>query len=228
MGTLFIVATPIGNLQDITLRAIETFKNVKTIACEDTRVTSILLNKFDIKKPLITLNEFNEENVLYETLSILKTADVALVSDAGTPLISDPGYRLVAEARKRGVKVIPIPGPSAVISALSASGLPTDKFFFLGFLPKTKSKAVKNLEMVKNLKTTVVLYESPHRIIETLELIYELYGDVEVTVARELTKMHEEIYSDVITKLLEDYKNKRPKGEFVLLFSTDSLQLALS
>lgn len=221
MSNLYIVATPIGNMQDITSRALLTLNEVGAVLCEDTRQTKKLFEKYEIKAThLIPLNEFNEENVLYEALNLLKTVDVALVSDAGTPLISDPGYRLVSEARKRGITVIPIPGPSAVIAALSASGLPTDKFYFLGFLPKTRSKAVRNLETVKNLETTVVLYESPHRVLETLELIKEIYGDIEVTVARELTKLHEEIHSNAVTKLLEEYGKKQPKGEFVLLFST--------
>lgn len=224
MGNLYIVATPIGNLQDITSRAISTLNEVGAVLCEDTRQTKKLFDKYEIKTShLIPLNEFNEENVLFEALSLLKTVDVALVSDAGTPLISDPGYRLVSEARKRGITVIPIPGASAVIAALSASGLATDKFFFLGFLPKTRGKAVKNLESVKNLETTVVLYESPHRILQTLELIQEIYGDIELTVARELTKIHEEIFSSPISSLIEMYLKKQPKGEFVLLFSTRSL-----
>lgn len=221
MGNLYIVATPIGNLQDITSRALLTLNEVGAVLCEDTRQTKKLFEKYEIKTAhLMPLNEFNEENVLYEVLSLLKTVDVALVSDAGTPLISDPGYRLVSEARKRGIRVIPIPGPSALIAALSSSGLPTDKFIFLGFLPKTRTKALKQLEMVKNLETTVILYESPHRVPQTLELLKELFGPIEVTIARELTKLHEEIFSMGIDTLLEKYKKQAPKGEFVILFST--------
>ena len=221
MGNLYIVATPIGNMQDITSRALLTLNEVGAVLCEDTRQAKKIFEKYEIKTTrLIPFNEFNEENILYEALELLKNNDVALVSDAGTPLISDPGYRLVFEAKKRGIRVIPIPGPSAVVAALSASGLPTDKFVFLGFLPKTHTKAVKNLEMVKGLETTVVLYESPHRILQTLNLIKELFGDIEVTVARELTKLHEEIFSTKIVGLLEKYTKQAPKGEFVLLFST--------
>lgn len=219
-GNLYIVATPIGNLQDITLRAIETLKNVQLIVCEDTRVTSVLLNKYDIKKPMIAVNEFNEEQTLHEVIKKLESQDVALVSDAGTPLISDPGYRLVEKARRKGFAVIPIPGASAIIAALSSSGLPTDKFIFLGFISKSKSKAIKNLESASALGATIVLYESPHRIIETLIIIKEVFGDIEVTLARELTKKFEDIISLTVDKHLEGFVNKPPKGEFVVLFST--------
>ncbi len=219
-GILYVVATPIGNLQDITLRAIDTLKSVDVIICEDTRVTSTLLKKFEIKKPMIAVNEFNEEQIVYQIIQRLESGNVALVSDAGTPLISDPGFRLVNTARKKGFLVIPIPGASALIAALSASGLPTDKFVFLGFLSKSEAKAEKSLMTVKELETTVLLYESPHRIVQTLEVVKKVYGDIEVTVARELTKVYEEIFSNKISELLTSFETKPPKGEFVLLFST--------
>lgn len=219
-GALYIVATPIGNLHDITLRAITVLNSVETVLCEDTRQTKKIFAKHNIKtKNLIPLNEFNEENVLFEAVRILENADVALVSDAGTPLISDPGFRLVSEAKKRGIKVIPIPGPSAVIAALSSSGLPTDKFVFLGFLPKTRNKAENILKKFTGLKTTIVLYESPHRIIPTLKLIEILFGDIDVTLARELTKVHEEILSEPASKLIQKYENNKPRGEFVILLN---------
>jgi len=221
-GKLYVVATPIGNLQDITLRGLETLKSANVIVCEDTRVTSKLLKKFEIKKPLIAVNEFNEEQIVYQIIQQLESGDVALVSDAGTPLISDPGFRLVNTARKKGFEILPIPGPSALIAALSASGLPTDKFVFLGFLSKSEVKAEKSLIAVKELEVTVLLYESPHRIIETLVVIRKIFGDIEVTVARELTKIYEEIYSNDVSTLLKDFETKPPKGEFVLLFSTKS------
>jgi 16S rRNA (cytidine1402-2'-O)-methyltransferase len=220
MNNLYIVATPIGNLQDITFRAIETLKNAGLIVCEDTRITSRLLLKYEVKKPLLALNEFNEEQMIYSIIENLKAHDVALVSDAGTPLISDPGFRLVEKVRQLGGRVIPIPGPSAFIAALSSSGLPTDKVIFLGFLSKNHGKAAKNLESVKQLNATVVLYESPHRVVASLSLIQELFGDINVTIARELTKIHEEIFTDAISGLLKLYKTKTPKGEFVILFST--------
>ena len=221
-GKLYVMATPIGNLQDITLRAIDTLKNVHTVVCEDTRVTSILLSKHNIKKPLIAINEFNEEQMIYQIIKLLETSDVALVSDAGTPLISDPGYRLVTAARSKEIKVIPIPGASAVVTALSASSLPTDKFIFLGFLPKSKAKAAKALTEVKSLKTTVVLYESPHRITACIENILEVFGDIEVTIARELTKLYEEITTKKASEFIALYKDREPKGEIVVLFSTKS------
>lgn len=219
MGTLYIVATPIGNLQDITLRAIEILKNVSSIVCEDTRVTGKLTGKYEIKKPLLALNEFNEEQVVYEVLKKLEKADIALVSDAGTPLISDPGYRLVNEAIKRGYKVVPIPGASALITALSACGLPTDKFVFLGFLPKSEVKATKQLSIFADFEGTIILYESPHRITQTLHAISEVFGDIDVTIARELTKIYEEIISKKISAHLEKYEAQEPKGEIVVLFS---------
>ncbi len=221
-GKLYVVATPIGNLQDITVRAIDTLKQVHTIVCEDTRVSSVLLNKYDIKKPLIAINEFNEEQMIYQIIKLLETNDIALVSDAGTPLISDPGYRLVTAARAKEIKVIPIPGASAVIAALSASSLPTDKFIFLGFLPKSKTKATKTLSEILTLKTTVVLYESPHRIATCMDRILEVFGDIEVTVARELTKIHEEIITKKASEFIALYSEREPKGEIVVLFSTKS------
>lgn len=218
-GNLYIVATPIGNLQDITFRAVETLKSVDFIVCEDTRVTSRLLNHYGIKKPLIALNEFNEDQILYEILKKLENGSGALVSDAGTPLISDPGYRLVKEAKKKGFLVSPIPGASAIISALSVSGLPTDKFVFLGFLPKSEARAGKLLNKTKLIELTVILYESPHRIIKTLELIKNIFGDIEITIARELTKIYEETRSEKATSLIEHFTKITPKGEFVILFS---------
>ena len=218
-GNLYIVATPIGNLQDITLRAIEALKNVDFIVCEDTRVTLRLLNHYKIKKPLIALNEFNEEQILYEILKKLETKACALVSDAGTPLISDPGYRLVKEAKRKKFQVIPVPGASALIAALSVSGLPTDKFIYLGFLPKSEARAGKLLNKTKLLEQTVILYESPHRIVKTLELIANIFGDIEITIARELTKIYEETRSEKVSTHIEHYKKILPKGEFVVLFS---------
>lgn len=216
--TLYIVATPIGNLKDITLRALETLKNVDVIVCEDTRVTSVLLTHYEIKKPLIALNEFNEEQIVYEIIKKLEKQNIALVSDAGTPLISDPGYKLVKTARDKGFSIVPIPGPSALIAALSVSGLPTDNFTFLGFLPKTESKVKKNLEIGVTLKRTVIFYESPHRIIKTLEIMNNLFGDIEVSISRELTKKFEEVRIGKISEHLERFTAKTPKGEFVVIF----------
>lgn len=222
-GTLFVVATPIGNLQDITLRALETLKNVGTIVCEDTRVTSVLLHKYEIKKPMIAINEFNEEQTVYQIIKLLGNQDVALVSDAGTPLISDPGYRLSIAAKKHGVRIIPIPGVTAATAALSAAALPTDRFLFLGFLPKSATRSKKILEEYKAHETTIILYESPHRILATIRAIKEVYGNIEITIARELTKLHEEIIAQKADTLIEKFTNTQPKGEIVVLFSTKPL-----
>lgn len=218
-GNLYIVATPIGNLQDITLRAIDTLKSVDFVVCEDTRVTGKLLTHLKIKKPLISLNEFNEEQETYNVIKKLETCSMAIVSDAGTPLISDPGYRLVLEAKKKGFRVIPIPGPSALIAALSASGLPTDKFTFLGFLPKSAIRTQKILNTVKTVDQTIILYESPHRIVKTIEAIKEVFGDINITIAREITKIYEEIFSEKASNLIYKYTKTTPKGEFVVLIN---------
>lgn len=227
-GRLYVVATPIGNMQDITARALETLRDSDLIVCEDTRVTGGLLHKQGIKKQMRALNEFNEEAVLYEIISQLKDgAVVSLVSDSGTPLISDPGFLLVRQARKSGITVIPIPGASAVIAALSASGLPSDSFLFSGFLPKQQSKKQRFFQhfkdtITKDYSPTLIFYESPHRIVHTLQIMLKIFEDREVTIARELTKIHEEFYTDSISALLSAYTQKVPKGELTVLFSLKS------
>lgn len=228
MGILYIVATPIGNLSDITLRAIETLKQVDLIVCEDTRVTGGLLHHLEIKKDMTVLNDANEENVIYNVILKLEQGlNIALVSDAGTPLISDPGFKLVREARKKGIKVEPIPGASSVTSALSASGLPTDKFMFLGFPPdsfeKKKNFLVKlhlSLDFLsKNkLTPTVVFFESPHKLLLFLEAIEEVFEEIEIVIAREMTKIHEEFLKDTVSNLRKHFGVNKPKGEFVVLF----------
>lgn len=224
-GHLYIVATPIGNLQDITLRALEIFKQCDTIICEDTRVTGNLLHHFEIKKPMVALNEFNEETVMYELINRLKNGEImCLVSDGGTPLVSDPGFLLVRLAHKHGVPVTPIPGASAVITALSASGLPSDSFLFLGFLPKNSSKKIKILSHIhtsvsKDFSPTLILYESPHRIVDTLICLEKIFGNCEIVIARELTKMYEEIRREKVQELIAEYSEKQPKGEITLLLS---------
>lgn len=226
MGILYIVSTPIGNLQDITLRAISTLKEVDLVACEDTRVTGNLLHHMDISKKMVQLNDTNEENKIYELISQLEQdVNIALVSDAGTPLISDPGYRLTKAALQRGIRVIPIPGASAVTTALSAAGLPTDKFLFMGFAPDSFAHKVtwfKNIaELVttnKKINPTIVFYESPHKLLKSLEAMKEVYGDIEITIAREMTKIHEEFLKDSVSNLLEHFTKSAPRGEFVILF----------
>jgi 16S rRNA (cytidine1402-2'-O)-methyltransferase len=222
---LYIVATPIGNLQDITLRAIETFKISDTIVCEDTRVTGKLLHHLGIKKPMIALNEFNEQNVAYDVIHLLEQGQkISLVSDGGTPLISDPGFVLVRLARQKGFTVTPIPGASAVIAALSASGLPSDSFLFLGFLPKNATKKRKLLtsyteSINKTFSPTLLFYESPHRIVDTLSLIQIIFGDIEIMIAREITKIYESFQSGQVSELIKEYTAKQPKGEITVLLS---------
>lgn len=218
-GTLYVVATPIGNLEDITLRALRILREVDQIACEDTRQTRKLLDRHGISKPLVSYHEHNEHARAGELLRELEAGkNIAVVSDAGTPLIADPGYRLVAQARAHGVTVSPIPGPSALVSALSASGLATDSFFFGGFLPAKTTQRRKTLEQMKGYPATLVFYEAPHRILETLEDIGEVLGPRRVTVARELTKIHEEFLSGEVSQLRAALA-QRPsiKGEITLM-----------
>jgi 16S rRNA (cytidine1402-2'-O)-methyltransferase len=218
-GTLFVVATPIGNLEDITLRALRILREVDQIACEDTRHTRHLLDRHGIAKPLVSYHQHNEQARAEELLRELEGGkNIALVSDAGTPLIADPGYRLVAQARSRGVTVSPIPGASALIGALSASGLPTDSFFFGGFLPARKTQRRKLLEAMKGYPATLVFYEAPHRILEALGDIAEVLGPRRVTLGRELTKIHEEFLVGDACELLDGLAKRPPlKGEITLM-----------
>lgn len=227
MGTLYIVATPIGNLSDITLRALEVLRSVDVIACEDTRTTGNLLKKYGIaKKRLLVLEEQHEEQQTYRVLEELeKEASVALVSESGTPLVSDPGYRLVSLAKKHNIPVIPVPGPSAFVTALSASGLPTHNVFFAGFVPKSSAKRKRLFESVKSsfsstkLYPTIVFYESPHRFLKCLEDLKACFGNIEIVVGREITKMYEEIKHGTVQAFLDEYSEKRAKGELCVLFS---------
>jgi 16S rRNA (cytidine1402-2'-O)-methyltransferase len=192
-GTLYVVATPIGNLEDITLRALRVLKEADLIACEDTRHTRRLLDHYGIGTRALSYHEHNEQERASQLVErLLAGESIAVVSDAGTPLISDPGYRIVVEAARSGVAVVPVPGASALLSALAASGLPTDSFFFGGFLPAKAGQRRRALEEVKALAATLVFYEAPHRIAEALADIGEVLGERETVVARELTKMHEE------------------------------------
>ena len=223
MGIFYIVATPIGNLKDIALRALETLKNVDYILCEDTRVTGKLLNHYEISKQMVSFNDFSEDKKTPNVIADLEMGkSVALVSDAGTPLISDPGYRLVRSAIHRGIRVESIPGASSIVSALVVSGLPPDKFTFLGYLPKPEIKRLKILECVrenqKNLKSTTIILEAPYRLVKTLESITGIFGDVEIVVCRELTKLHEEIRREKGSALINHFLATKPKGEFVVLF----------
>ena len=198
-GTLYTVATPIGNLEDITYRAVRTLREVDLIACEDTRQTRKLLDHYGIGKPTVSYHEHNEQSRSSDLVADLQQGkNIALVSDAGTPLIADPGYRLVAQARQAGIRVVPIPGPSAALAALSASGLPTDSFLFFGFLPVKAGQRRKALEEFRTLDMSIVLYEAPHRMLATLEEIGAVLGSRPIVLAREITKIHEEFLSGTL------------------------------
>lgn len=222
MGTLFIVATPIGNLSDITLRAIETLKQVDAIVCEDSRVTGLLLHHLEIKKEMTVIHDSNEENKMHEVIEHLEAGkNLALVSDAGTPLISDPGFKLVRQCIKQGITVIPIPGPDAITTALSASGLPTDRFLFLGFAPDSEAHKKKFFSNVLSFKsTTMVFFESPHKLLRCLDALFEVFGDIEIVIAREMTKIHEEFLRVKVSGAKSHFEKTKPKGEFVILFRT--------
>ena len=240
MGTLFIVATPIGNLEDITIRAIKTLFSADIIACEDTRRTGLLLQGLtkrytgmegshtSTSKPwkyanLLRVDEHTEQQNVPKLIDALTHGrTVALVSDAGTPLVSDPGFLLVREAIKRGIKVVSVPGPTAAIAALTSSGLPTDKFFFLGYPPEKSSHRIKLFDslLILNrfkISTTYILYCAPHKLEQTLEDMKNVFGDIEIVVARELTKVYEEVWRSTITNAESHFVN--PKGEFVILFN---------
>jgi 16S rRNA (cytidine1402-2'-O)-methyltransferase len=219
-GTLYIVATPIGNLEDITLRALRMLREADLIACEDTRQTRKLLDRHGIAKPLVSYYDHNELARAEELIDELEAGkSIALVSDAGTPLIADPGYRIVALARARGIAVTPIPGPSAITSALSASGLPTDSFYFGGFLPAKKSQRRKTLEELKDYSATLIFYEAPHRILEALDDITAVLGSRKVTLGRELTKIHEEFLAGTAPQLRDELAHRALKGEFTILIA---------
>ena len=214
LGTLFLVATPIGNLKEVSPRTIETLKNSELVACEDTRNTRKLLSHFDIHTKMVTYHNFNEREEYSKLLEVLKEGkDVALVSDAGYPLISDPGYVLVNEVIKEGINIVTISGPSAGINALVASGLETAHYMFYGFLNSKSSQAKKELQDLKSFPYTIIFYEAPHRINKTLELMLEVLGDRKACVARELTKLHEEYTRGTLSSI----KDKEYKGEIVVL-----------
>ena len=218
-GTLFLVGTPIGNLEDITLRALRTLKEADLIACEDTRQTQKLLSHYNISTPTISYHEHNEMTRSAELVKKLEEgARVALVSDAGMPGISDPGYRLVALALRHDIAVVPIPGPAAFLAALVASGLPTDSFRFSGFLPARQGQRREFLESIRDSPRTQVVYEAPHRIVETLaDVVATLGPDRPVVIAREVTKMHEEFVRGRAEEVLEAVKSRELKGEITLL-----------
>ncbi len=216
---LYIVSTPIGNLKDITLRAIETFREVDFVLCEDTRTSGNLLNHLEIKKELISLNAYNEKSKIDHIIRrILSNQTAALISDAGTPLISDPGVRLVSSCIENGIAIIPVPGASALIAALSMSGLPTDSFVFEGFLPQKKGRQTKLKELAIEPRT-IVLYESMYRIEKLLNELSEYLPERFIVVCREITKKFEETWRGFPKELVESFPNKIIKGEFVIVIS---------
>jgi len=218
-GTLYIVSTPIGNLSDITFRAVEVLKQVDLIACENTRRTKILLEKFGLAKNLMSYYNYNERQRAEEIIRELKSGkNVALVSDSGTPGISDPGFVLIKRAIEENITITPIPGPTAFVCALVGSGLPMDEFVFVGFLPHKKGRKTK-LKKLSEEERTVILYESPHRLIKTLNEILENFGDREIAVAKELTKIHEEFFRGKISEVLKKLTSDKIKGEFVIVIS---------
>ncbi|HEX3251633.1 MAG TPA: 16S rRNA (cytidine(1402)-2'-O)-methyltransferase [Pyrinomonadaceae bacterium] len=226
-GTLYLVATPIGNLSDITHRALQVLRDVDLIACEDTRHTHKLLSHYGITTKTVSYHEHNEQQRAAQLIDQLKEGqNIAIVSDAGTPSISDPGFRLVRAAIENEVAVVPVPGPSALISALVAAGLPTDEFFFAGFLPARSNARRARLSELQSVPGTLVFYEAPHRLAATLKDAYEVLGERDAVVARELTKVHEEIRRGRLSELSDHYEGEEPRGEIVVLIDRNVISAA--
>ncbi len=219
MSTLYLVATPIGNLKDISQRALQILDQVELIAAEDTRQTGKLLKHYEIQTPMVSFHEHSQRSRLQQLLDHLDQGNLALVSDAGTPLLNDPGYGLVREAIARGHTISPIPGPSALISALVASGLPTENFLYLGYLPRRSSDRRRMVREVSDLPYTLVFFETPHRLLESLNDLKEELGDREMAIARELTKLHEEFFRGRISAALAHYTDNPPRGEITLVLA---------
>lgn len=228
-GVLYIVATPIGNLEDITLRALRVLKEVDLIAAEDTRHTRILLSHYDIRTPLTSYHEHNERTKAQPLVErLLGGENIALVSDAGTPAISDPGYRLVVDAIHAGIRVIPLPGAAALAAALSAGGLPTDRFAFEGFLPAKKQERRARLQELKNDARTLVFYEAPHRLKESLQDMQQIFGERQIVVGRELSKVHEEFLRGTVSEVKARLADREVKGEITIVVHgcTDECQVS--
>jgi len=217
-GVLYLVSTPIGNLEDVTLRALRVLKEVDYIACEDTRITSRLLQRYQIKKPLISYFEHNKTRRTDLLIKQLKTGKkIALVSNAGTPLISDPGYELVKNCIERDIKIIPIPGATALATALTISGCASDRFIFEGFLPRKTGKRKKRFELFRDETRTIIIYESPHRLLKTLKELAEYLGDRNVTLTKELTKFYEQVSRGSVSNLIQKLEESTIKGEFTIV-----------
>ncbi len=217
MGTLYLVGTPIGNLEDISLRALRVLKEVALIAAEDTRRIRLLLDRYDLNTPLLSYYEHNKLTRLDCILETLKDKDVALVSDAGMPGLSDPGYELIQAAIKQDVPVVPIPGPSALVTAVVVSGLPADSFVYLGFLPRRKAARRRLLASVADERRTLVAFEAPHRLVRGLTDVLDVLGDRRLAVARELTKLHEEVWRGTVSQAITYFSERKPRGEFTLV-----------
>ena len=223
-GSLYIVSTPIGNLQDFTKRSIEILKDVDLVAAEDTRVTKKLFNHYNIKNSIISYNDYNENQKYQYLLEVLKSnKDIALVSDAGTPCISDPGYRIVNAANMLGINVVSVPGPSSAIAALSVSGLPSDSFYFEGYLPKKKGRT-KRLNYLKQLDCTIVIFESPKRLLKTLNDILSILGNRVVSLCKELTKLHENVKLGYLNNIIKEI-DLGVKGEYVVLIAKEKYSI---
>jgi 16S rRNA (cytidine1402-2'-O)-methyltransferase len=217
-GTLYLIATPIGNLEDITLRALRILREVDLIACEDTRHTRKMLSHFNISKPTVSYHEHNERERTNELIAKLEEGtSIALVSDAGTPLLSDPGFQLTSQAIAQGISVIPVPGASALVTAIAASGLPVNEFSFAGFLPPKKAARRARLIELANYQGTLIFYEAPHRIKETLSDTLEILGNRQTVIAREMTKLHEEFLRGRLSEVITATQHRTLKGEIVLL-----------
>lgn len=229
-GILYVVATPIGNLGDITFRALEILKSVALIACEDTRMTLKLLGRFGIKNKLVSYNDHSDEQVREKLLNRLAGGkSIALVSDAGTPLISDPGFKLIRQAAAQQVKIVPIPGVSSVITALSIAGLPTDAFYFAGFLPASTQQLKKKLQELRYLKATLVFFESANRLVKSLVNILQEFGDRQCALCREMTKLHEEIIRGPIAEVISTLQAREAiKGEVVIIISGQTEEQSFS
>ena len=226
LGTLYIISTPIGNLSDISFRSIKILKELNYLICEDTRVTRKLLNHYEIKSNLLSYNVFNENKLTGKYIKYLVDGkDMGLVSDAGTPCISDPGYKLVNKCRQLGIEVISIPGPSSLTSALSVSGLPSDSFYFEGFLPKKKGRKTK-FEFLSSLQSTVVIFESPYRLVKTIQDIFDYMGNREICICKELTKVYERVMFGNVSNILELLnKEVKLKGEYVIIIAKEGYKL---
>ncbi len=222
-GKLFICATPIGNLEDITLRVLNTLKEVDLIAAEDTRHSIKLLNHFEIKTPMTSYHEFNKyDKAAYLVEKMQEGLNIALITDAGTPAISDPGEELIRQCHEAGIEMTSLPGPAACITALTVSGLPTRRFAFEAFIPADKKERQKIVEELKNETRTIIIYEAPHHIVKTLKLLYSELGDRGITVCRELTKKHEEIWKTTFSSAVDRFEREEPKGEFVVVIEGKS------